>query len=148
VAYVFDSVIGGNFDTYLQRISELRDTIAADGLAEYSEDELTSVFALRDSHSELLDRILRGCLLRTVQRVAGDALRELLELILRFGVLVTNLRRGAIREAHGAEQLSELYIMFQTQMLFFVSNHACTCLPLVQEFTAWADRSRPFKRCM
>lgn len=121
MTYVFDSVIGGNFDAYLRRISELRNTVAAEDFPIRSEQEFTSVFALRDSHSELLDRILRGCLLRTPQRVAGDALQELLQLILRLGVLVTNLRRGTVREAAGAEELSELYGLFQTQMLFFVS---------------------------
>lgn len=146
VTYVFDSVIGSHFDAYLQRISELRDMVAAADLREHCGREITNVFALRDSHSELLDRILRGCLLRTVQRAAGGALRELLELILRFGILVTNLRRGVIQEAEAAEDLTELYTLFQTQMLLFVSldtgergGARINCLD---------DRSGSFRRCM
>lgn len=120
VTYAFDSVIGAEFDAYLQRISELRSAVVVD-LAGSSEDEIPNIFVLRDTHSELLDRILRGCLLRTAQRQAGDALREMLELILRFGTLITNLQRGVIKEADGVEDLVELYATFQTQMFFFVS---------------------------
>jgi len=123
VTYVFDSAIGGNFDPYMRRIAELRGDVADENPAPGdSEHEITDVFSLEESHSNLLDRILSGCLLRTAQRVAGDALRNLLELALQFGILVTNIRRGVVREADGAEELQELHKVFQKQMLAFVSN--------------------------
>lgn len=148
MTYVFDSVIGANFNAYLRQVSELRNTVATDDFTNNSEREFTSIFALRDSHSELLDCILRGCFLRTPQRAAGDALREILELILRFGALVTNIRRGTVREAAGAEDLSELYGLFQTQMLFLVSD-SISLIRVAYEFNSSLldDRSRPFKQC-
>ena len=123
VTYVFDSAIGGNFDKYLRRIAELRDGFVDESLARNRSDhEVTDVFSLAESHSNLLDRILSGCLLRTVQRTAGDALRNLQELVLKFGVLLINVRRGFVQEAQGADDLQELYEAFQQGMFSFVSK--------------------------
>ena len=123
VTYIFDCAIGGNFDTYMRRIAELRDGFADGSLAgDDAEHLVTDVFSLAESHSDLLDRILSGCLLRTVQRAAGDALRDLLELVLQFGRLLINVRRGIVRGPQGAEELQELHALFQERMRSFVSQ--------------------------
>jgi hypothetical protein len=123
--YIFDSAIGANFDSYLERISDRdndKDIMARIQVNAEQEHDVTSVFALRDLHSQLLDRILSGCLLRTAQRAAGDALRDLLDVVLQFGALVVDLRGGAVGESEGAQRVEEVYWLFRKKMFRFVRD--------------------------
>ncbi|KAF8574120.1 hypothetical protein K439DRAFT_1624581 [Ramaria rubella] len=135
-AYVFDSVIGAEFDAWMLRLESLRQVnaerregVGDDGNDESrsddlepecdAENEITDIFALRDSHSALLDDILSGCLLRSAQRGAGDALRSLFELVLQFGALTMGLQND-VGEVEGAERLAELNVAFQRQICVFI----------------------------
>ncbi|KIJ50502.1 hypothetical protein M422DRAFT_224566 [Sphaerobolus stellatus SS14] len=115
--YVFDTIIAGNFDNYLQTISELRSALEEQ---EMLQNGIANIFELRASHSQLLDRILSGCLLRGVQRQAGDTLKNLFDTILSFGSLIENLYYGRIREGSAAVELSELNATYQSQMHRFI----------------------------
>ncbi|KAF8639530.1 hypothetical protein AX17_001435 [Amanita inopinata Kibby_2008] len=132
-AYVFDIVIGGNFDPFIGRLtataaaasstppSPSSPTVAARPLPrpEATRERFRDVFSLSNDHSELLDNILSACLLRSGQREVGDILRQSLELVLEFSVVVGELHRGRLEEYQAAPMIDELYGRFRAKTRTF-----------------------------
>lgn len=116
--YVFDTAIGGNFDPFLARLSS----------SAHSDDlvVLSDVFSLSKAHSMLLDDILTACLLRSGQRAVGDLLRDSLDVVLEFAVLVGEVKRGRLQEYQAAPQLEGLFERFRAKLTTFVS----WCFPI------------------
>lgn len=111
--YVFDTAIGGNVDPFLARLAPP----AADNEAPAFPD----VFALAKAHSLLMDDVLSACLLRSGQRAAGYLLRQALELVLEFAVLVGDLKTGTLQEYQAAPLLEDLARRFRAKMAALVS---------------------------
>ncbi|KAF8070027.1 gamma-tubulin complex, DGRIP91/SPC98 component protein [Lyophyllum atratum] len=104
-AYVFDTAIGGNFDPFLARLSSRKEDVG-----------FSDVFALAKSHSKLLDDMLSACLLRSGQRAVGELLRNALELILEYTVVVGELHRGRMEEYQAAPLLEDISKKFFGRM--------------------------------
>ncbi|KAF7376426.1 Spindle pole body component [Mycena sanguinolenta] len=91
-------------------------------LSEYATDgsghgpAFSDVFALAKAHSALMDDVLSACLLRSSQRTAGDVLRQALELVLEFAVLVGDLKTGRLEEYQVAPLLTDLASRFRVKM--------------------------------
>ncbi|KAJ6476059.1 gamma-tubulin complex, DGRIP91/SPC98 component protein [Mycena vitilis] len=105
--YVLDTAIGGNFDPFLARLSPA---------AEDQAPAFPDVFALAKAHSALMDDVLSACLLRSGQRAAGDLLRQALELVLDFAVLVGDLKTGRLEEYCAVPLLEDLAGRFRSKM--------------------------------
>ncbi|KAJ6594217.1 Spc98 family-domain-containing protein [Mycena capillaripes] len=105
--YVLDTAIGGNFDPFLASLSPP---------AEARGPAFSDVFALAKAHSALMDDILSACLLRSAQRAAGDLLRQALEFVLEFAVLVGDLKTGRLEEYRAAPLLEDLAGRFRAKM--------------------------------
>jgi len=110
--YVLDTAIGGNFDPFLASLSP-----AAEGHGHGHGPAFSDVFALAKAHSELMDDVLSACLLRSSQRAAGDLLRQALELVLEFAVLVGDLKMGRLEEYQAAPLLADLAGRFRAKMM-------------------------------
>ena len=127
-SYVYDTAIGGAFDTFLASLSTPLDhhQPTANTLSHSMPPSSTpsDVFALAERHSALLDDILSACLLRGSQKSVGDVLRGVLELILQFGLLMADLHNGKMQEYEAAEPLEELFGAFRRRMVALVS--VCT----------------------
>ncbi|RDB16899.1 Gamma-tubulin complex component 3 [Hypsizygus marmoreus] len=104
-SYVFDTAIGGNFDPFIAQLTEGK--------------KFTDVFALAKSHSALLDDILTACLLRSGQHAVGDLLRQAMELILDFVVVVGEMFRGRVEEYRAAPELQDVARKFFGKMATF-----------------------------
>ena len=107
--YVFDTAIGGNFDPFLARLSgnsSAPDSPNVNGLG------FSDVFDLAQRHSALLDDVLSACLLRSGQRGVGDLLRQCLELVLEFTVVVGELHRERLQEYQAAALVEDLFRRF------------------------------------
>ncbi|KAF9473401.1 gamma-tubulin complex, DGRIP91/SPC98 component protein [Pholiota conissans] len=115
--YIFDTAIGGNFDPFLARLSpdNANPTNDNDPVARFSD-----VFELAQRHSALLDDILSACLLRSGQRGVGDLLRQCLELVLEFCIVVGELHRGRLQEYQAAPMIEELFRKFSLKMTTFM----------------------------
>lgn len=113
--HIYDTVIGGNFDAFLLRITACRETPDAPS-------GFRDVFALAECHSSVLDDILSGCLLRSSQRPAGDLLRGTLEVVLEFCVLVGDLKDGRKAEYQASPVLEALYASFRKKVSALVSR--------------------------
>jgi hypothetical protein len=122
--YIFDTVIGGNFDPFLARLSSGDSGLAISSLNERS-SEFADVFELAQCHSALLDDILNACLLRSGQKGVGDLLRHSLELVLEFAVVVGELHRGRLEEYQAAPVIEDLFQRFRTKMATFVRSSFC-----------------------
>ncbi|KAA1472810.1 hypothetical protein DENSPDRAFT_205654 [Dentipellis sp. KUC8613] len=118
-SYVFDTAIGGNFDAFLSRIHPTGDGNDDDN-AEPETHYFSDVFALSDLHSSTLDDILSACLLRSVQRTAGELLRTCLELVLDLCILAGELKRERVEEYRAAPVLEDLLATFKHKMASFV----------------------------
>lgn len=119
-SYVFDMAIGGNFDAFLERLSNQRPH--APSLESDGKTSFTDVFALADAHSAMLDCILSACLLRSGQKAVGDLLREVLELVLKLSMLTGELARGMLEEYEADTLLKDMYITFQNKLSTLVSS--------------------------
>lgn len=115
--YVCDTAIGGNFDSFLDRLSPNAPAFLHNG----EPSGFSDVFALARSHSALLDDILSACLMRSSQRQAGDLLRNSLELILEFSILAGQLRRKSLEEYQAAPLLEDLNTRLRKKMSTLVS---------------------------
>ncbi|KAK0505031.1 gamma-tubulin complex, DGRIP91/SPC98 component protein, partial [Armillaria luteobubalina] len=115
--YVCDTAIGGNFDTFLERLSPHAPPYLHNG----EPSGFSDVFALARSHSALLDDILSACLMRSSQRQAGDLLRDSLELILEFSILAGQLRRKSLEEYQAAPLLEDLNTRLRKKMSILTS---------------------------
>ena len=107
-SYVYDTAIRGHFDSFLLELS-----ITKRGRNGH---RFTDVFELAGCHSDVLDSILTACLLRSVQKAAGDALRMCLETVMELGVLAGELSRGRIEEYQAKSALEELYSAFKRRV--------------------------------
>ena len=135
-AYIFDTAVGGNFDPFIERLAA---TAAAASSAPASMSRPTSptsrnvapaaterfsdVLSLSQSHSELLDNILSACLLRSGQREVGEILRQALEAVLEFSVVMGELHRGRLEEYQAGPMVEELFAKFRGKMMMLVSVH-------------------------
>jgi len=117
-SYIFDTIIGTNFDGFLLMISDLRSSVSKQ---EIPDNGITNLFELKATHSQLLDRIVGGCFLRGVQWSAGNTLKDLFDLILRFASIIESHHSGTVQEAEAALHLAELVITFDNVMCRFVS---------------------------
>ncbi|KAF8971184.1 gamma-tubulin complex, DGRIP91/SPC98 component protein [Flammula alnicola] len=122
--YVFDTAIGGNFDPFLARLSpDGANPSSSDPSSGWGANEssagFSDVFELAQRHSALLDDILSACLLRSGQRGVGDLLRQCLELVLEFTIVVGELHRGRIQEYQAAPMVEELFRKFCVKMTTF-----------------------------
>ncbi|KAL4255291.1 Spindle pole body component [Pleurotus pulmonarius] len=109
--YAYDTVIGGNFDPFIATLTPDIDPTAAG---------FSDIFALSRVHSTLLDDILSALLLRSGQRNVGDLLRQALEYVLEFAVLVGRLKRGGLKEYEAAPLLTDLHARFLAKMTVLV----------------------------
>jgi hypothetical protein len=71
---------------------------------------------MAECHSSVLDDILSACLLRSYQRTAGDLLRNTLEVVLEFCVLVGDLKDGRVEEYQASSALEVLYASFRKKV--------------------------------
>lgn len=124
-SYVYDTAIRGIFDAFLHTLS---DAPSADATAEPTPGpsplhvaSFSDVFALAEHHSTVLDDILSACLLRSNQKAVGDVLRGVLEVILEFGLLMSDLREERVQEYEAAAPLEELFGVFKRRMMALVS---------------------------
>lgn len=108
--YVLDTAIGGNFDPFLASLSLSQPAYDGHSLG------FSDVFALAKAHSALMDDVLSACLLRSSQRAAGDLLRQALELVLEFAVLVGERKTGRLEEYEAAPRLGDLAGRFRAKM--------------------------------
>jgi hypothetical protein len=113
--YVFDTVIGGNFDPFLAELSSKHNE---GGNREHR--RFSDVFELAKRHSDLLDDILSACLMRSGQRAAGDLLRQTTEIILEFAVIIAELRRGRLQEYEAAPMVEDSFTKFRNKMAALV----------------------------
>uniref|UniRef100_A0A0W0F116 Spindle pole body component n=1 Tax=Moniliophthora roreri TaxID=221103 RepID=A0A0W0F116_MONRR len=110
--YVYDTAIGGNFVPFLDKVCE-------GGTAHFSD-----VFSLAESHSETMNDILTACLVRTNLRVSATLLRDCLNTILEFAVVIGELFRGRLQEYEAAPMIDDLFTRFRKKTASFVSLHS------------------------
>ena len=114
-SYVYDTAIGGNFDAFLFKLDNTSQQNKGRGLPSFS-----SVFSLAEEHSKLMDDVLSACLMRSAQKPVGDLLRSVLDVILEFGILMSDLSQGQIQEYHATGPLEDLYSSFRKKMITLV----------------------------
>ncbi|KAL0576300.1 hypothetical protein V5O48_005676 [Marasmius crinis-equi] len=95
--YIYDTAIGGNFGPFLNKL-HYRDKMP-----------FPDVFSLAEAHSDVMDNILTACLTRTSQRIAGALLRDCLNTILQFAIIVGELHRGRMKEYEAAPAVEDLF---------------------------------------
>ncbi|KIK92822.1 hypothetical protein PAXRUDRAFT_829603 [Paxillus rubicundulus Ve08.2h10] len=133
-AYIYDAAIGANFDAFLSRINSCRETPGAP-------TGFRDVFAMAECHSSVLDDILSACLLKSYQRTAGDLLRNTLEVVLEFCVLVGDLKDGRFKEYQASLTLEVLYASFRkkvstlTRMLEVMLEKHAKCAQHLEQLT-------------
>lgn len=115
--YVFDTAIGGNFDPFLERLLD-----KSSGSDLCNDLRVSDVFELAQRHSALLDDILTACMLRSGQRGIRDLLRQCLELVLEFTVVIGELHRGRLQEYEAAPMVEELFRNFTLKATTLVSH--------------------------
>ena len=121
--YVFDTVIGGNLAPFLDQLSSTSasSTHESDVSASQSKPPAFSdIFDLAKRHSLVLDDILSACLLRSGQKGVGDLLRQTMETVLEFTIVVGELHRGRIEEYQAAPMVEELGRRFSVKMKMLV----------------------------
>lgn len=140
-SYVYDTVIRGRYDEFIRKVSPP----FKDGHLETTHimRNFSDVFALADFHSQVLDDILSACLLRSGQKAVGDYLRELLEIVLKFGILAGDLKEGRLQEYQATPALDDLFRLFQNRMVTVVRTPH-TSLP--RHILIHRSRSRSYER--
>ncbi|RXW25020.1 hypothetical protein EST38_g783 [Candolleomyces aberdarensis] len=130
-AYVFDTAIGGNFDPFLAQLESSSLAASAHGTSTSAASttskvgssgphEFSDVFELATAHSDLLDRILTACLLRSSQKLPGELLRQSLELVLEFCVVIGELSRGRLKEYEAGPMIEEVFLKLKAKMATFM----------------------------
>lgn len=94
--------------------------VNSDSAANGETPPIADIFAILQDHSKVLDKVLSGCMLRTQQRAISDVVDDILNTILRFGTLIRDLRRRAMKEEVAANQLGKLHTNFERKMIAFV----------------------------
>lgn len=120
-SYVYDVAIGSNFDAFLFKL-EKSDDVDSDGESHTFRD----VFSLAEAHSKLLDDILSACLMRSSQKPVGDLLRSILDIVLEFGILMSDLHQGRIQEYQAVGPLEDLHASFRKKMIVLVCIALCS----------------------
>lgn len=142
--YIYDSVIGGIFDKYIAQIDQIRDELRKDDDKKVTGSDSDSntirfnnlnIFMLGESHSRVLDRILKCCLLKKGKgknrrrrqggegggngNEAGNVLRDLMDLVLRFGTVLMELgvKRGRDNDVQLDEPEVEVEVEKKLSML-------------------------------
>ncbi|KAG8814874.1 hypothetical protein FRC17_000938 [Serendipita sp. 399] len=126
-SYVFDTVIGAQFDGFMTRLDEIdhmHDARRRERNEREDEDldlqdtlkPVADVFEIMADHSRTLDKILGGCLLRIQQRAISEVLQDILSTVLLLGCLVRDLKRKALSQEDAATQLQKLYVSFERKM--------------------------------
>ncbi|KAK2464330.1 hypothetical protein APHAL10511_003787 [Amanita phalloides] len=123
-AYIFDSAIGGNFDPFIERLAATATAASSTAMSTSMPvtpvtERFSDIFSLSQTHSELLDNILSACLLRSGQREVGDILRQSLELVLDFSVVIGELHRGRLEEYQAGPRVEDVFAKFRGKMLMF-----------------------------
>ncbi|KAF9268640.1 hypothetical protein L218DRAFT_969958 [Marasmius fiardii PR-910] len=106
--YIYDTAISGNYGPFLNKLRP-------DEQAPFPD-----VFSLAEAHSDMMDDILAACLMRTSQRVAGSHLRECLNIILKFAIVVGELHRGRLKEYEASVVMEDLFNRFRKRMTSLV----------------------------
>lgn len=130
--YIFDTAIGGNFDIFLARLSSsklLPSDISISGLDRTVDGDpgvhnisgFSDIFEVARCHTALLDDILSACLLRSGQRGVGDLLRQAMDIVLEFTIVIGELHRGRMEEYQVAPMVEDLYRRFCVKMTMLVS---------------------------
>jgi hypothetical protein len=121
-SYVADNVIRGHFDHFMDSVFSASQEIVCDTSSATDHlhnghgsnpSKYTDVFILAQKHSDVLDEMLSSCLLRSGQKTAGDKLQGVLELILDFGILASDLYQGRLEEYQAATALENLWNTFR-----------------------------------
>ncbi len=115
-SYVYDAAIGENFDAFLKKL---------ENSAAERDGTFSDAFTLADYHSRVMDDILSACLLRSSQKAVGDVLRGVLDVILEFGILMSDRQRGILKEYQTTEPLEELFGKFRKRFRTLVSLTLC-----------------------
>jgi len=127
--YVFDTVIGGNLEPFLNQLASASSPPSTSPTSVHGSDVSTGqktapafsdVFDLAKRHSLVLDDILSACLLRSGQKGVGDLLRQTMETVLEFTIVVGELHRGRIEEYQAAPMVEELGRRFSVKMKMLV----------------------------
>lgn len=121
-SYVFDTAIGGNFDPFLAQLASSTSFTDTDASTSVEASRFTDAFELASAHSNLLDRILTACLLRSGQKVVADLLGQALDLVLEFCVVVGELQRRRLKEYEAEEMVEGVYAKLRARMATFVSR--------------------------
>ena len=114
-SYVYDTGIRRNFDAFLDVLSPVTKDLTAKHPPKFED-----VFALADYHSSVMDDILSACLLRSGQKPVGDLLRGALEIILDFGLLISDISADQIEEYEAVSSLERLFTQFHTKVTTLV----------------------------
>ncbi|KAI0342038.1 hypothetical protein BDW22DRAFT_1331168 [Trametopsis cervina] len=114
-SYIYNTAIGGNFDKFIDKTTRQNMQDGNEGHFRF-----TDVFALADGHSQVMDDILSACLLRSGQKLVGDLLRSILDVVLEFGILMGDLYQGTMPEYRAVEPLEGLYATFRKKMTVLV----------------------------
>lgn len=118
--YIFNTAIEGNFGPLIARLTTTESSTSL--LTNTPEQSFSDVFELAQAHSNLLDDILSACLLRSGQKGVGELLRQSMELVLEFTIVIGELHRGRIEEYQAAPMVEELYGRFSIKMTTLVSK--------------------------
>ena len=112
-SYVYDTAIRSNFDPFLAALSQSQE-------AATSHPQFTDAFSLADYHSSVMDDILSACLLRSGQKSVGDLLRGSLEIILEFGLLMSDVVAGRLQEYQAVSRLEDLFKQYRNKLTTLV----------------------------
>lgn len=131
-SFIFDVAIDENFDGLLTGLREVElfgsatDDIHFSPSLSISKDAnivISDVDTLTVHHSRVLDNILHACLLGPGQETMQDMLRACLQILVQFGMLVINVKRGRMNEVDASTDLEDLFRRFRAKVLVLVSNH-------------------------
>jgi hypothetical protein len=111
-SYFFDTVVRGHFDAFLESILVASGTPFDGKENTKSGRQYTDVFALAQTHADILDEMLSACLLRSGQKGINDILHSVLEVILDLGVLAGDVHQGHLQEYQALPTLEDLWAAF------------------------------------
>lgn len=135
--YITDAAIGANYADFIKRLTRLRHSgqehtspptqiSDSDGYGDTEDHDipLSDVFSIMDYHARVMDRITEACFLKTRHRgVGGLSLVECMDVILRVGTLVMDLRSGRLVEHDGELKLVKLVDRFGICLSNLVRTH-------------------------
>ncbi|KAH8083806.1 Spc98 family-domain-containing protein [Cristinia sonorae] len=120
-SYVYDTAIRRNFDAFLALLTPPSEDATTRTVP------FTDVFALADYHSNMMDDMLSACLLRSGQKPVGDLLRGALDIILEFGLLMSDIHAGHLKEYQAVSDLETLFKQFYVKTTTLVRGRSLSC---------------------